>query len=196
VKTARWLVAASLLFLTGPLAEATSSPAAVEEGSDLIGKPAPPWLATEWIGSPPLDLARLRGKVVLVRWFMSTDCPYCTATAPALNQLHHEFKSRGLVVIGMYHHKNPEPLDTKKVAGWGQDFGFEFPIAIDRDWRTLRQWWLDGHKRSFTSVTFLLDQKGIIRRIHPGGTLAPGTKDYDLMRSTVADLLASGTPTR
>jgi len=165
-------------------------PSTSTDGSDLIGKPAPPWIATEWLGSPPLELGDLKGKVVLVRWFMSTDCPYCSATAPALNQLHHDFKDRGLAVIGMYHHKNPEPLDPKKVKGWAQDFGFQFPIAIDREWRTLHRWWLDGHHRAFTSVTFLIDQKGTIRRIHPGGTLAPGTKDYALMRSTIEDLLA------
>jgi peroxiredoxin len=167
-----------------------------EEGMDLIGKPALPWFASEWIGSPPLDLAGLRGKVILVRWFMSTDCPYCTATAPALNQLHRDFRARGLVVIGMYHHKNPEPLETKKVQQWTHDFGFEFPVAIDRDWRTLYRWWLDGHKRDFTSVTFLIDQQGVIRRIHPGGTMALGTKDYERMRSSIEDLLRVESPSR
>jgi peroxiredoxin len=180
----------ALPLLAVPLAAAVGKPAAYD-GTELIGKAALPWTASEWIGSPPLELASLRGKVVLVRWFMSTDCPYCSATAPALNQLHHEFKDKGLVVIGMYHHKNDEPLDAKKVRGWTRDYGFEFPVAIDRDWRTLRRWWLDGrHKRDFTSVTFLIDQNGTIRRIHPGGTMALGTKDYDLMRSTIADLLA------
>ncbi|MEA2698424.1 MAG: hypothetical protein QOI66_2695 [Myxococcales bacterium] len=178
----------SLPLLAVPIVAAVGSPKA-SDGTELIGTPAPPWNVSEWIGSKPLDLADLRGKVVLVRWFMSTDCPYCTATAPALNQLHHQFNDKGLVVIGMYHHKNPEPLDPKKVRGWTRDFGFEFPVAIDRDWRTLHRWWLDGHKRDFTSVTFLIDQNGTIRRIHPGGTMALGTKDYDLMRSAIADLL-------
>ncbi|HEX3694208.1 MAG TPA: TlpA disulfide reductase family protein [Polyangia bacterium] len=180
----------SLPLLAFPIAVAVGSPHA-QDGRELVGKPAPPWVASEWIGSPPLDLADLRGKVVLVRWFMSTDCPYCTATAPALNQLHHDFSDQGLVVIGMYHHKNPEPLDPKKVRGWIRDFGFRFPVAIDREWRTLHRWWLDGHKRDFTSVTFLIDQQGTIRRIHPGGTMALGTDDYASMRSAIADLLAA-----
>jgi peroxiredoxin len=184
-----WFFLSSLIAAV-PLAVAHSAGAEVTEGSELIGKPAPPWEASEWIGSPPLDLARLRGKVVLVRWFMSTDCPYCTATAPALNQLHEEFKDRGLVVVGMYHHKNPEPLDVSKVKGWTGEFGFTFPVAIDRDWRTLHRWWLDGHRRAFTSVTFLIDQNGAIRRIHPGGTMAIGTKDYDRMKATIVELLA------
>ncbi|HEY2901632.1 MAG TPA: TlpA disulfide reductase family protein [Polyangia bacterium] len=181
----------ALPLLAFPIAASTGSPKA-QDGSELIGKPAPPWVASEWLGSPPLDLANLRGQVVLVRWFMSTDCPYCTATAPALNRLHHEFGDKGLVVIGMYHHKSPEPLDPKKVRGLIRDFGFQFPVAIDRDWRTLHRWWLDGHKRDFTSVTFLIDQQGTIRRIHPGGTMALGTKDYQSMRVAIADLLGDG----
>jgi thiol-disulfide isomerase/thioredoxin len=70
----------------------------VVEGFELIGTTAPDWEITEWIGSPPLSLAALRGKVVFVRWFAGTGCPYCSATAPALNRLHQDFARRGLVV--------------------------------------------------------------------------------------------------
>jgi len=160
------------------------------DGSDIIGAPAPGWDLPEWIGSPPIPWASLRGKVVLVRWFMSTDCPYCTASAPALNALHQEYGARGLQVIGMYHHKNFEPLDLEKVRGWINDFKFKFPVAVDRDWRTLNRWWLDGHQRPFTSVSILVDQNGTIRHVHPGGTLALGSPDYAALRSKVEQLLA------
>lgn len=36
---------------------------------DLIGTRPPEWTLTEWLNSEPLQLADLRGKVVLVRWF-------------------------------------------------------------------------------------------------------------------------------
>ena len=159
-------------------------------GVELIGTAAPEWEASDWIGSPPLTLASLRGKVVLVRWFMSTDCPYCTASAPALRQLHADYRDRGVVVIGMYHHKNPEPLDVAKVQGWVKDFGFNFPVAVDRDWRTLNRWWLKAGPRDFTSVTFLIDKEGTIRHIHPGGTMALGTPDFAAMKAKVEQLLA------
>src|SRR3982750_365455 len=127
--------------------------AATSQGAELIGKPVPDWQASEWINSPPRTLAGLRGKVVLVRWFMSTSCPYCSATAPALNQLDEDLRARGLTVVGMYHHKEPAPLDVEKVRGWVADFGFRFPVAVDRDWATLRRWWMKGGRRDFTSVT-------------------------------------------
>jgi peroxiredoxin len=163
----------------------------VGEGAELIGTAAPEWNATDWMASAPLSLAALRGKVVLVRWFTATDCPFCSATAPALNQLHREFSDRGLVVIGMYHHKRSEPLDPVAVRGWVQQYGFSFPVAIDRDWQTLRRWWLDGHDRPFTSVSFLIDRAGIIRRIHPGGTMALGAADYVAMHAAIDELLAA-----
>ena len=172
------------------LATATATPKPAGEGAELIGTPAPEWDATEWIGSPPLKLSALRGKVVLVRWFTSTDCPYCTASAPALNQLHADYARRGLVVIGMYHHKRPEPLTMDGARGWTRDLGFRFPVAVDRDWRTLNRWWLGARKRAFTSVSFLIDRRGIIRHIHPGGRLALGEPDFAAMRAKVEELLA------
>src|SRR5262245_40441571 len=84
--------------------------------AQLVGKPAPAWEASDWMNSPPLLLKELRGKVVLVRWFTSKECPHCSATAPALNQLDDDFRAKGLVVVGMYHHKDDEhPLDIAKV---------------------------------------------------------------------------------
>ena len=169
-----------------------ASPSVAErgEGAELIGTAAPEWEVAEWFGSAPLRLASLRGKVVLVRWFTAADCPYCAATAPALNQLHRDYHDRGLVVIGMYHHKRSEPLDPGAVRKLVGQYGFEFPVAIDRDWRTLHRWWTDGHDRQFTSVSFLVDQRGIIRKVHPGGTLAPGTPDYLALRAKIDELLA------
>jgi peroxiredoxin len=161
----------------------------VAEGSELIDTKPPEWEIDEWIGSAPVSLASLRGKVVLVRWFAGSGCPYCSATAPALNRLYQDFARRGLVVIGLYHHKAPGKLDLAAVRELAREYGFEFPVGIDRDWRTLREWWLDGHERGFTSVSFLLDRRGIIRQVHPGGVLAIGTPDYAAMRSKIEGLL-------
>jgi hypothetical protein len=38
-------------------------------------------------------------------------------------------------------------------------------------WRlgSLRRWWTDPEKRGWTSVSFVIDKKGIIRYVHPGG---------------------------
>jgi peroxiredoxin len=157
---------------------------------DLVGTTVPEWTAEEWINTAPLTLRELHGRVVLVRWFMGTSCPLCSATAPSLSALHKEYASKGLTVVGMYHHKEEAPLKPGEYAGFAKSFGFEFPVARDPDWTTLKAWWLSGHDRDFTSVSFLLDRQGRVRGIHPGGRYAPGEPAYESMRRGIEKLLA------
>ena len=156
----------------------------------LLGHVAPEWQVTNWINSTPLQLSGLRGKVVLLRWWTAPDCPYCRATAPALNEFYHTYHADGLEVIGFYHHKSPEPLQLDSVKKYAANFGFKFPIAVDTNWKTLHRWWLDTGKRDFTSVSFLIDRHGIIRHIHPGGEYVKGDADYAAMDAAIKKLLA------
>jgi peroxiredoxin len=140
------------------------------------------------MGSPPLHLAALRGKVVLVRWW-TAGCPFCSATAPALRTFHRDYASRGLVVVGMYHHKEDSPFEPSVYEETAKRYGFTFPVAFDPEWKTLKQW-LHGADTGFTSVSFLLDKKGTIRLVHPGGQYVAGDADYAKMRETIERLLA------
>ncbi len=165
-----------------------------EDVSSVVGHPVPPWEVGQWFNSPPLALADLRGKVVLVRWFMSPSCPMCSASAPTLVMLDKRYRDRGLAVVGMYHHKDDEPLDPEKVRGYVAHYGYTFPVAIDTEWRTLKKWWLDGHHRQYTSVTFLLDRSGVVRHVHLGGKLAPGSPELAIVEGRVQALLAEPAP--
>lgn len=164
-----------------------AAPAAV--GHELLGTKSPEWTVSEWMQGGPLTLAGLRGKVVLVRWWTGPQCPYCTASADALNALWKKDRARGLMVVGMYHHKDATPLTREHVAAQVKRLGFEFPIGIDRDWTTLRQWWLAKEKRGWTSVTFLLDREGVIRHIHPGGAFFEGEPGYAALEAAVEKAL-------
>ena len=155
----------------------------------LLGHRAPGWTGAVWLNSKPIELSQLAGKVVLIRWWTAPGCPYCRATAPALNEFHETYRERGLEVLGFYHHKSPAPLEHMSVMEHAQRFGFKFPIAIDPEWQTLKEWWLHRDER-WTSVSFLLDRKGVVRHIHPGGQYVRGDRDYQLMRSKIEELLA------
>ena len=128
-------------------------------GADLVGSPAPAWHLSDWIHSPPLELSGLKGKVVLVRWWTAPGCPYCSATAPALREFQKKYGDEGLQVVAVYHHKSREPLDPAEVKRYGEKYGLDMPVAIDRDWKTLKEWWLDRGEKNWTSVSFLLDRE-------------------------------------
>ncbi len=155
-----------------------------------VGTRPPEWEVGNWINSKPLALKDLEGKVVLVRWWFGPGCPFCTATAPALNAFHDRYRERGLVVVGFYHHKSKAPLDLDKVKALTDRMGFRFPVAVDHGWKTLRAWWLDGHERGWTSVSFLLDRKGVIRHVHPGGKYVEGDAAHAELKAKIEELLA------
>ncbi len=160
----------------------------------LIGQPAKAWQVANWLNSVPLRLAELHGKVVLIRWWTAPNCNFCAATAPALKEFHETFRERGLVVLGFYHHKTPSPLRPDEVKERAEKFGFKFPIATDPNWQTLKQWWLNGAERDFTSVSFLIGRDGRIRHIHPGGEYVKGDADYALMKRKIEEALAEPAP--
>jgi thiol-disulfide isomerase/thioredoxin len=162
--------------------------------SSIVGKPAPAWDLATWFNGPPRRIEDLRGQVVLVRWFMSSECPYCSATAPSLIELHDRYADRGLTVVGMYHHKSEGPLVEGDVRSLVTDhYRFRFPVAIDDDWKTLKRWWLDAHPRSWTSMSFLVDRGGTVRYVHLGGEYAPDSADYRQMKAWIEELLAEPT---
>ena len=154
-----------------------------------IGEIPDPWTNLTWVHGEPQTLEQLRGRVVLVRWWTAPDCPFCKASSAALNEWHQTYAPDGLSVIGFYHHKSSAPLSQDQVSEYARALGFRFPIAIDNGWSALREWWLNGNNRSFTSVSFLLDRNGVIRHIHPGGEYVNGDDDYLEMDRMIRQLL-------
>lgn len=162
---------------------------AVETKPLDIGAAAPEWELEHWLNSTPVELSKLRGKVVLVRWWTAPDCPYCRATAPALNEFYEQYHDKGLEVIGIYHHKSPQPLNAEDVKKYAQQYGFKFPVAIDPGWRNLEKWWLAGDKKKWTSVSFVLDRQGTVQHIHPGGSYVKGDESYTAIKAKIEALL-------
>ena len=154
-----------------------------------IGEIPDDWTNLIWVHGEPQTLEQLRGRVVLIRWWTAPGCPFCKASSAALNEWHQMYEPDGLTVIGFYHHKSSAPLSHDQVSEYARTFGFRFPIAIDDGWSTLKEWWLTGNNRAFTSVSFLLDRNGVIRYIHPGGDYVKGDEDYRGMNRMILQLL-------
>lgn len=159
-----------------------------EPYAKILNSPAPEWSVGGWANSEPLTLERLRGKAVLVRWWTGPGCPYCNPSAPRLARLGRRYKNQGLVVIGFYHHKSDEPLRLENVRRLAKKMGMDFPVAVDPEWRTLRRYWLDRvGGEPWTSVSFLIDQKGVVRYVHPGGEITEG--DEEIISAEIESIL-------
>jgi len=141
-------------------------------GDDRLGLAAPPFELKNWLHSPPLEMPGLRGKVVLVRWW-TEGCPFCVATAPALRHFYRKYAA-GLMVIGIFHPKPPGDWSIERMRRASDRLGFTFPVALDGEWSALRRWWPDLERRGWTSVSFVVDKKGVIRYVQPGGEYHEG----------------------
>lgn len=187
-----------IILLSGNLLYRPGSGA--DDKADLsIGSKPPEFEDITWLSGAPLQLLDLRGKVVLIRWWTAPECPFCAASAPALNNLATEFVHKGLVVIGLYHHKSNTPLTTEFVKEQMQQLHLQFPVGIDMGWKNLRRWWLQKGDQDWTSVSFLLDREGVVRYVHPGGAFSieplqifpKAQEDYQTLRSHIIQLLGT-----
>lgn len=182
------VLAVAALFTTTAVGADSSprdDPAAV---APLLGTTPPEWEASRWLNSPPLWLRDLRGKVVLVRWW-TAGCPFCAASAPLLRQFDRRYRARGLAVVGLYLHKGDEPFDPRVYADTARRYAFKFPLAFDAEWRTFRRF-MGGVDTGWTSVTFVLDRRGVVRHVHPGGQYVAGDHAAVELRAVVERLLA------
>lgn len=172
-------------------------------GRELIDTRAPRLTNKTWINTPDNEPPQLNRRPRLIRFLMS-DCPYCRATAPALDQIHRDYADRGLVVIGVYHPKpNPRDVSDSEFRTAIRRLEVTFPCTLDADWSYLNKLWLDegkavGAPREYTSATFLLDKKGRIRYVHPGPDFFPSDKpeharqneDYKAVRAAIEKVLS------
>ena len=165
-------------------------------GQDLVGTAMPKLPFDRWIhpdGKPPPDPA---GSVTLYRWWTDA-CPFCAKTLPAIEKLRRDFGPRGLKVVAVYHPKPARDVSDRKITAAAAQIGYDGMIAMDSHWNALRQAWLNTGNRRATSVSFLVDQKGIIRFVHPGVEFFPSgdpaaaqdNADYLRLRNAIDTLL-------
>jgi thiol-disulfide isomerase/thioredoxin len=137
---------------SGDGAGATATPAAM--------MPAPAWANRSWLNSAPLALGDLRGRVVLLNFWVFT-CGNCTRTLPSLVRFDAVYRDRGLTLIGIHTPEFPPYAgehDKGNVAAALRRHGVTYPIAQDNDRRT---WDLYGIRYWPTFV--LIDKQARIR---------------------------------
>jgi thiol-disulfide isomerase/thioredoxin len=134
--------------------------------------------ATEWLNSPPLTAAGLRGKVVLVD-FWTYSCINWLRTLPYVRAWAETYKDQGPVVIGVHSPEFDFERNVDNVRRATKDMQVDYPVAVDSDhalWRAFNN--------NYWPALYFVDAQGRIRH-HQFGE-----GDYEQSEAIIQQLLA------
>jgi cytochrome c biogenesis protein CcdA/thiol-disulfide isomerase/thioredoxin len=159
----------------------------VSDSSALNVQPTPaPEFAglTNWINSPPLNLAQLRQqhKVVLVD-FWTYSCINCIRSIPYVEKWYQTYERDGLVVVGVNTPEFAFEHNPANVAAAVKKDGITYPVALDNNYDT----W-NAFSNDSWPADYLIDQQGNIRYV------AQGEGDYDKTEKAIQALLGINKP--
>ncbi len=126
----------------------------------LDGQTAPPLRIASWLNTEPMDLAALRGKVVLVEFGDIRDASD-HRYSPAFKELYSRYHSAGLEIISIHAPAD----DADEIRRFAQDYRLPYPVVIDEGrpgsaGKTAEDFAIRGR-----ICAFLIDNEG---KIHSG----------------------------
>lgn len=110
-----------------------------------------------WINSPPLTMAKLRGKVVLIDFWEYT-CINCIRTFAENKKWYERYHRYGFEIIGVHDPEFDIAAPVEHVAAAVKRFKLPYPIVVDDKYRI----WNSYHNDTWPN-RFLIDAKGVIR---------------------------------
>jgi thiol-disulfide isomerase/thioredoxin len=118
--------------------------------------------ATAWLNSPPLSVADLGGKVVLIDFWTYT-CINWLRTLPYVRTWAEKYQEHGVVVIGVHTPEFSFEHDLENVRRAAQDMRVAYPIAIDNDYAIWH-----AFTNHYWPALYLVDVQGHLRYHHFG----------------------------
>jgi thiol-disulfide isomerase/thioredoxin len=140
--------------------------------------------AADWINSRPLNVAELRGKVVLVE-FWTFDCINCLHSAAWLKSVADQQAAAGLVVIGVHTPELPEEKIPANVRAAVQRLDIKYPVMIDADY----SYWNAMNNRYWPAF-YVIGADGRVRA-QAIGEMHTGEANALQLESTIKQLLAA-----
>ncbi|WP_412066093.1 cytochrome c biogenesis protein DipZ [Rhizobium sp. SYY.PMSO] len=134
--------------------------------------------AVQWLNSPPLTAAGLKGKVVLVD-FWTYSCINCLRAIPYVEAWAQKYKDQGLVVIGVHAPEFAFEKNVDNVKKAIADLGITYPVAIDNNYAIWR-----AFDNEYWPAHYFIDAQGQVRHHHFG------EGDYDQSERVIQQLLA------
>jgi len=104
-----------------------------------------------------IDLASLKGKVVLVDFWASW-CAPCKQEMPVLERLYQQYKKDGLVIVAVSVDK-----ESSNIADFLKQVHVTFPIVHDQEHAVA-----DRFKPPRMPSSYIVDRKGLVRHVHGG----------------------------
>jgi len=103
--------------------------AGTTRGAATVGQAAPEFVVKDQDGRE-VDLAKLRGKVVVLEW-TNPDCPFVQRhyRAKTMSTLADRFKNRDVVWLAV---NSTNYMDAAKDRAWRAEQGFSYPVLDDR----------------------------------------------------------------
>lgn len=140
---------------------------------------------TDWINTPggkPVDLASLRGRVVLLD-FWAYSCINCQRSIPHVVAWDRAYRDAGLTVIGVHSPEYAFEKDPANVAAGAKGFGIDYPVALDN---SLATW--TAYRNRYWPAHYLIDASGTVRHI------SFGEGDYATTERMIRELLRDADP--
>lgn len=160
-------------------------------GIEPPGRPAPPWSTREWFGTPgAMQLADLRGKVVVLHAFQML-CPACVHHGlPQAQRIHAAFAAAAVAVVGLHtvfeHHAAMTPVSLQAFL---REFRIAFPVGVDAPGADARHpipATMQAYDMQGTPSLVLIDRNGHLRH-HSFGAV----EDL-VVGAAIASLVAEG----
>jgi len=147
-----------------------------------VGMPAPDFSCERCLNHAPFKLSDLRGKVVLVDFWEYT-CINCIRTFPYLRRWDRLYRPLGLAIVGVHTPEFEFGKNPERVADATKRFGFDFPVAIDSDYKI----WYAFHNEGWPA-DYLIDKDGNIVYTHMG------EGEYGYFEQKIQELLRQANP--
>jgi thiol-disulfide isomerase/thioredoxin len=137
--------------------------------------------SAQWLNSPPLRVAGLRGKAVLVE-FWAFECVNCLRSVAWVHSIQEQYKDQDLVVVGVH---TPE-RSANNVRNAVAKLNITYPVMLDTDY----SYWHAMDNRYWPAF-YLIDAQGrvdatAIGEMHVGETRA---KEFE---AAIAKVVAGG----